>query len=232
MEPTVKEYITITRINHESGNERGGIELMGRFIIDLSNNAFSGTNGEDTVKHVEKFLKIADSLNVLQPLEESNLKDEALRYKAALEESMNQEEESSNDDWSHYSPIDEWEDYEHDNDDKDVQNEMELNKDEDDDMEYLDDYLVHGNAPFIINEQEERFKERRCKLLGIPFTKPLSYKTERFELVQYSFGPSKKYVAIKECGYYDWTIIKETTCHAYQDIFHKMDEGWFVKKAE
>ncbi|GKB09853.1 hypothetical protein Tco_0843776 [Tanacetum coccineum] len=63
MEPTVKEYITITRINHESGNERGGIELMGRFIIDLSNNAFSGTNGEDTVKHVEKFLKIADSLN-------------------------------------------------------------------------------------------------------------------------------------------------------------------------
>ncbi|GJT46743.1 hypothetical protein Tco_0955458 [Tanacetum coccineum] len=37
------------------------------------------------------------------------------------------------------------------NDDKDVQDEMELNKDKDDDMGYLDDYLVHGNAPFIIN---------------------------------------------------------------------------------
>ncbi|GJZ69395.1 hypothetical protein Tco_0632945 [Tanacetum coccineum] len=37
------------------------------------------------------------------------------------------------------------------NDDKDVQDEMELNKDKDDNIGYLDDYLVHGNAPFIIN---------------------------------------------------------------------------------
>ncbi|GJU29163.1 hypothetical protein Tco_1172752 [Tanacetum coccineum] len=431
--PTIEEYITITRINHESGNERGRIELKGRFLIELSNIAFSGTSGEDAVERVEKFLKIADLLNVpnvshhrlrvsiflvsltgaasewfkdesigsitkwvdladkifrkfyppsrawrivetnevskkilwdpantkfenwlaskfksyktmngytknalwnywkkgddqevmtnkelsdsedgnlneeeefnyllgidvdvltkdipefktygeykddwiyewkdkipwvhekpwmadrvrkeptavkhdckpfcfksghsewstcnwrdegyfnggnfpgafkvsntlryqdyewYEALEESDLKDEALRNKAALEESMNQEEESSNDDWSHYSPIDEWEDYEHDanieadvnsnynpyfdisrlfndhttkNDDKDVQDEMELNKDEEYDMGYLDDYLVYGNAPFIINEEEERPKERRCKQLWIPFTKP------------------------------------------------------------
>nr|GEX57254.1 hypothetical protein [Tanacetum cinerariifolium] len=40
---------------------------------------------------------------------EYDLKDEALRSKAALEESMNQEEESSNNAWSDYLPIDEWE---------------------------------------------------------------------------------------------------------------------------
>ncbi|GJW09078.1 hypothetical protein Tco_1571501 [Tanacetum coccineum] len=63
-EPTMEEYRTITRINHESSNERGRIELKGRFLIELGNNAFSGTNGEDAVEHVEKFRKIADSLNV------------------------------------------------------------------------------------------------------------------------------------------------------------------------
>nr|GEW74575.1 hypothetical protein [Tanacetum cinerariifolium] len=40
-------------------------------------------------------------------LEDSNLKNEALINKAILEKSMNEEEESSDDAWSHYSPIDE-----------------------------------------------------------------------------------------------------------------------------
>ncbi|GKF00288.1 hypothetical protein Tco_0023638, partial [Tanacetum coccineum] len=42
-----------------------------------------------------------------EALEDSDIKDEA-RNKVALEESMNQDEESSNDAWSNYSPIDEW----------------------------------------------------------------------------------------------------------------------------
>nr|GEW65497.1 hypothetical protein [Tanacetum cinerariifolium] len=272
MGPTMKEYITITRINHESGNEKGRIELKGRFLIELSNNAFSETNGEDAIEHVKKFLKIADSLNVPNvshdrlrvsifpvslidaasewfkdesigsitkyvdladkflenfihlsrarrkvktnekkgddqevitnkelfdskdgnlneeeeiaqvfridtdifhfetplSLKESDLKDEALRNKAALEESMNQEEESSNDDWSHYAPIDEWEDYEHDAniESDDVQDQIELNKDEDDEVGYLDDYLVHGNAHFIINEGEESPTKEGANYLG------------------------------------------------------------------
>nr|GEV85166.1 VIER F-box protein 2 [Tanacetum cinerariifolium] len=45
-------------------------------------------------------------------LEDSDLKNEALINKAILEKSMNDEEESSDDAWSHYSPIDEWKDYE------------------------------------------------------------------------------------------------------------------------
>ncbi|GKC66760.1 hypothetical protein Tco_1099358 [Tanacetum coccineum] len=43
-----------------------------------------------------------------EALEDSDLKDEALRNKAALEESMNQDEESSDDAWRNHSPIDEW----------------------------------------------------------------------------------------------------------------------------
>ncbi|GKF42311.1 hypothetical protein Tco_0125653, partial [Tanacetum coccineum] len=44
-EPTMEEYLTITRINYESGNEKGRIELKGRFLIELHDNAFSGING-------------------------------------------------------------------------------------------------------------------------------------------------------------------------------------------
>ncbi|GJS09717.1 hypothetical protein Tco_0366513 [Tanacetum coccineum] len=43
-EPTMEEYMTITRINYESGNEKGRIELKGRFLIELRDNAFSGIN--------------------------------------------------------------------------------------------------------------------------------------------------------------------------------------------
>ncbi|GJS20105.1 hypothetical protein Tco_0448737 [Tanacetum coccineum] len=63
-EPTMKEYVTITRIDYGSGSARPRIELKGRFLFELRDNAFSGTNGEDAVEHIDFFLKIVDSLNV------------------------------------------------------------------------------------------------------------------------------------------------------------------------
>ncbi|GJU50182.1 hypothetical protein Tco_1219737, partial [Tanacetum coccineum] len=46
------------------GNEKGRIELKGRFLIELRDNAFSRTNGEDAVEHIENFLEIVNSLNI------------------------------------------------------------------------------------------------------------------------------------------------------------------------
>ncbi|GKE67893.1 hypothetical protein Tco_1522054 [Tanacetum coccineum] len=45
-------------------NGKRAYELKGRFFVDLRNNAFSGTNGEDAVKHIEYFLKISDPINL------------------------------------------------------------------------------------------------------------------------------------------------------------------------
>ncbi|GJX20945.1 hypothetical protein Tco_0223622 [Tanacetum coccineum] len=39
-------------------------EIKGKFLDDLLDNAFSGTNGEDTVEHIEYFLKIVDHINL------------------------------------------------------------------------------------------------------------------------------------------------------------------------
>ncbi|GKD79102.1 hypothetical protein Tco_1341723, partial [Tanacetum coccineum] len=43
---------------------KNAYELKGKFLDDLHNNTFSGTNGEDAVKHIEYFLRIADPINL------------------------------------------------------------------------------------------------------------------------------------------------------------------------
>nr|GFD30566.1 hypothetical protein [Tanacetum cinerariifolium] len=43
-------------------NGKAAYELKGKFLDDLRNNTFSGTNGEDTVKYIEYFLEIVDPL--------------------------------------------------------------------------------------------------------------------------------------------------------------------------
>nr|GEX73319.1 retrotransposon protein, putative, Ty1-copia subclass [Tanacetum cinerariifolium] len=45
-------------------NEKRAYELKGIFLDDLRKNAFSGTNGEDAVEHIEYFLKIIDLINL------------------------------------------------------------------------------------------------------------------------------------------------------------------------
>nr|GEU38560.1 SGNH hydrolase-type esterase domain-containing protein [Tanacetum cinerariifolium] len=43
--------------------------------------------------------------------------------------------------------------------------------DDDDDIGNLDDYLTPKDAPYYVDEEEEGFKERMSKLLGIPYMK-------------------------------------------------------------
>ncbi|GJU99178.1 hypothetical protein Tco_1328449 [Tanacetum coccineum] len=163
-------------------------------------------------------------------LEDSDLKNEALITKAILEESMNVEEESSDDAWSHYSPIDEWKNYEHttyiETDNEEWFDEHELMKDDDDDIDDLEDYLIQKDPPYYVNKEEERSKERRCKLLGIPYVKPPTCKPKKFKVVKYSLGPEEEYVAIKEYEYDIWVRTKENVSEVYQYIFQKrMKDG-------
>ncbi|GKA49638.1 hypothetical protein Tco_0742711 [Tanacetum coccineum] len=77
--PVLEDYVTVTRKNYISGNDRGEIidnsflELKGTFMIKIRDNAFSGTNGEDTIEHIEKFLE------VVGPLKLPNLSDDQFR---------------------------------------------------------------------------------------------------------------------------------------------------------
>ncbi|GJR15346.1 VIER F-box protein 2 [Tanacetum coccineum] len=128
-------------------------------------------------------------------LEDGDLKEEALKEKAILEGSWGHEnregknlcswwkesfedEESREDAWSNYLSSD-------DNDAIQVNQERVDNhepmEDDDDDIGDLDDYLIPQDASYYVDEEEERFKERRSKLLGIPYKKPPTFKYEKFE---------------------------------------------------
>ncbi|GJR30008.1 hypothetical protein Tco_1106240 [Tanacetum coccineum] len=69
-ESTMKEFMTNDQEDYYSGitcitvNGKNAYELKGKFLDDLHNNAFSGTNGEDAVEHIEYFLKIVDPIDL------------------------------------------------------------------------------------------------------------------------------------------------------------------------
>nr|GEY21797.1 SGNH hydrolase-type esterase domain-containing protein [Tanacetum cinerariifolium] len=95
--------------------------------------------------------------------------------------------------------------------DEAIHEDRELNDDHG--IDNFDYDLVRDNAPYHANKEDE-------------------YEEDRFEAIQYLFGPEEKYIAIKEYKPDDCTRTKEDVCHAYQEIFHIMDEGWFVTRAE
>ncbi|GJV56034.1 hypothetical protein Tco_1457039 [Tanacetum coccineum] len=45
-------------------NGKNAYELKGKFLDDLHNNAFSGTNGKDAIEHIEYYLKIIDRIKL------------------------------------------------------------------------------------------------------------------------------------------------------------------------
>ncbi|GKE69663.1 hypothetical protein Tco_1527735 [Tanacetum coccineum] len=66
----MEEFVTENQENYYSGitsittNGKAAYELKGRFLDDLRENAFSGTNGEDAVEHIEYFFKIINPINL------------------------------------------------------------------------------------------------------------------------------------------------------------------------
>ncbi|GJW15334.1 hypothetical protein Tco_0019467 [Tanacetum coccineum] len=70
MKPTTKEFAANDQANYYSGitsikvNGKNAYELKGKFLDDLHNNAYSGTNGEDAIDHIEYFLRIVNPIDL------------------------------------------------------------------------------------------------------------------------------------------------------------------------
>ncbi|GJV94901.1 hypothetical protein Tco_1546478 [Tanacetum coccineum] len=86
MKPTMEEYVNKTRGDYYSGitktmiNGKATYELKGKILDDLRNNAFSGRNGEDAIKHIENILKVIDPLDLPNGDDQEVLTDEAFSY--------------------------------------------------------------------------------------------------------------------------------------------------------
>ncbi|GJX06421.1 hypothetical protein Tco_0194353 [Tanacetum coccineum] len=68
--PITKEVAANDQANYYSGitcikvNGKNAYELKGKFLDDLHNNDFSGTNGEDEIEHIKYFLRIVDLIDL------------------------------------------------------------------------------------------------------------------------------------------------------------------------
>ncbi|GJT20416.1 hypothetical protein Tco_0890353 [Tanacetum coccineum] len=67
---TMREFAANDQADYYSGitcikvNGKNAYELKGKFLDDLHNNAFDGTNGEEAVKHIKYFLRIVDPIDL------------------------------------------------------------------------------------------------------------------------------------------------------------------------
>ncbi|GJV94186.1 hypothetical protein Tco_1541999 [Tanacetum coccineum] len=67
---TMRDFAANDQADYYSGitsivvNGKNAYELKGKFFDDLDKNAFSRTHGEDTVEHIEYFLKIVDPIDL------------------------------------------------------------------------------------------------------------------------------------------------------------------------
>ncbi|GJV71210.1 hypothetical protein Tco_1491205 [Tanacetum coccineum] len=57
-------FTFVTGIKSITVNGKNAYELKGKFLDDLHKNAFSGTNEEDAIEHIEYFLKIVDPVDL------------------------------------------------------------------------------------------------------------------------------------------------------------------------
>ncbi|GJR24020.1 hypothetical protein Tco_0972547 [Tanacetum coccineum] len=70
MAETMEQYTSKTRADYGSGvampkiEDKDNFELKGQFLKELRSNTFSGSDHEDTNKHIEKFIEIVDLFHI------------------------------------------------------------------------------------------------------------------------------------------------------------------------
>nr|GEU43716.1 hypothetical protein [Tanacetum cinerariifolium] len=68
---------------------------------------------------------------------------------------------------------------------------------DDDDLEGIIDYLELTLYDGFINSDDEEYKKRKCRLLGMPYVKPPPILIEKVNVTRYSIGPGEVYTKIK-----------------------------------
>ncbi|GJX28993.1 hypothetical protein Tco_0237072 [Tanacetum coccineum] len=71
---------------------------------------------------------------------------------------------------------------------------------DDDDLEGIIDYLEPTLYDGFIDSDDEEYKERKCRLLGMPYIKPPLILIEKVNVTRYSIGSGEVYTKIKVLG--------------------------------
>ncbi|GJZ36541.1 zinc knuckle CX2CX4HX4C containing protein [Tanacetum coccineum] len=71
---------------------------------------------------------------------------------------------------------------------------------DDDDLKGTIDYLEPTLYDGFVDSDDEEYKERKCRLLGMPYIKPPLILIEKFNVTRYSIGLGEVYTKIKVLG--------------------------------
>ncbi|GKC30895.1 hypothetical protein Tco_1038189 [Tanacetum coccineum] len=214
-------YLGITCI---TVNGKNAYELKGKFLYDLHNNAFDGTNRENVVKHIEYFLRVVDPIDLPNKMGSDEIEptdDES----SGLEETDHDDEQeigeiyrietNLNDGFCNGGNLPgayiyEW--YE-------ALEDSELKEDALRNKAIMEGLIDDDNDDESHHEADE-IKEL-CEIHELPVCT-----IRRFKMIEYSFRQDNEYVSVKENKYDDLARANENACRAYQEIFCMMDEGW------
>ncbi|GKC43252.1 hypothetical protein Tco_1060974 [Tanacetum coccineum] len=99
-------------------------------------------------------------------------------------------------------PKDHWrkrfgDEYDDNKDFKDPDGCRERSEEDDDDIEGIIDYLEPTLYDRFIDSDDEEYKERKCRLMGIPYIKPPPILIEKVKVTRYSVGQGEVYTKIK-----------------------------------
>nr|GEU87213.1 flowering locus T-like protein [Tanacetum cinerariifolium] len=83
--------------------------------------------------------------------------------------------------------------------------------DDDDDIEDFDGYLILIDARYYVDKEEEAFKQRRNKLIGIHYKKLPTFKSEKFEVMVDPDSPNPSDPHLREYLHWLVTDIPATT---------------------
>ncbi|GKA36242.1 putative reverse transcriptase domain-containing protein [Tanacetum coccineum] len=230
----MEEFATNEKANYYSGitsimvNGKRAYELKGKFLDDLRDNAFSGTNKEDTNNGQEgvadKEFSDAENANNDDEQEtseilriETNLFDyetplctefKEFNFLLKLADGNLKEEALKEKDMYEKS----WGDA--------SQSVMNF-------CAWLKRNQIQGPyANYYSNFLDKEEHEDKDKHGLFDSQKRPVCNIRRFEMIKYSFGDDEEYVAIKEHEYDDLISTNEDACRTYQEIFRRIDEGW------
>ncbi|GJT84206.1 hypothetical protein Tco_1058548 [Tanacetum coccineum] len=251
---TMKGFATNDHADYYSGirsitvNGKNAYELKGKFLDDLHNNAFSGTNGEEAIEYIEYFLKIVDPIDVPNENQDKLIivffpiplvgnawrcwREGGYCNRGNLPGAYIVGNTLRYQDLEWYDALEDRKLKEEALKIKAIMEGMIDDNDESSNNGWRrwDGYDITDHDQEEREYKNEHEDEERCELFDDH--ELMVCTVRRFEMIKYSFGQDEEYVVVKEDEYEDLTSTREDACQAYQEIFRMMDEGWMVPKAE
>ncbi|GJU81431.1 hypothetical protein Tco_1283796 [Tanacetum coccineum] len=101
---------------------------------------------------------------------------------------------------------------------------------DEDDLEGILNYLEPKSYDGFIDLDDEAYKERKCRLLGLTYREPPSILIKNFKATRYTIGPEETYTKVKVLGINEVPRTRENIATIRAGLMEKIDEEGGAQK--